>query len=598
MRINRLSFYRNYWLFLLLMGIILFCPFFLKSYFLKRLALIVEIYVISVTGITLLTSYAGIVSLGHSAFLAIGAYTSAILTTKFGINPWFAMTVAACFTTICAYFFAVPFLKLRKIYLAMATLGLGEVTYLLALNWTSLTSGVAGIPGIPHLNIGQFEFKEEWKLFYLFGLFVILFTYFVDNIGRTRLGRAYHAIRTNEIAARAMGIDVQKELGRVFCLSSLACSLSGSLLAHLMTFISPESFTIDFSFALLIIVIIGGANIWGTLLTSVVLFGFSEAIRGFQDLSSGLYGLLLILALYFLPGGLATVFSAPEKEMRRMVEGCRDVGKIHSKRKNVTNGHQRAKILELESLTKFYGGTKALSEVSLGVEKNTVVSIIGPNGAGKTTLLNVVNGFLKPKAGKIRFKGQDITFLEPHEIASMGLGRTFQIVNLFMGRPVIENTMVGGHLRGSSGIFLSGLNLRRCREEEGEIMRLAMQSLELVGMEGKAYHRVEDLPFGEQRLVELARALTMEPELLLLDEPSAGLNPAETEKLSKILLELKRMGITVILVEHNMPLVMRISDTIHVLEFGELIASGTPSEIIQNEKVIRAYLGRDQKYAS
>ena len=594
-RVGRPSVLSDYLNFLLLIGLVVLFPILVRSYFLMRLGLVVCLYAINVTGMTLLTRYAGVVSLGHSAFFALGAYISAIFTTRVGLNAWAAMALAAGVTTLCAYFFAVPFLKLRRVYLAMATLGLGEVTYLLAKNLTTITNGVSGIPGIPYLAIGTFEFKQEYKLFYLFGCLLLFFTYLVHNIGQTRIGRAYHAIRTNEMAAKAMGIDVQRELSKIFCLSAFTCSLSGSLLAHFITFVSPESFTIDFSFALLIIVIIGGANVWAALLTAVALFAFSEAVRGFQDLSSGLYGLLLILALFFLPDGLASVVSPKGKPAKRRASFWSEINPYPSAKKVQTGAGD---ILELHGITKSFGGTKALSGVSFGVSCNRIVSVIGPNGAGKTTLLNVVSGFLKPKEGKVLFKGIDITWLEPHEVAALGLGRTFQIVNLFTGMTVIENVMVGGHLKGGSGIFASGLNLRRARVEEAAILRSAMESLEFLGLTEKGYDVVDTLPFGEQRLVEIARALTMRPDLLLLDEPSAGLNPAETERLSQILRALKDMGITIILVEHNMPLVMSLSDMIHVLDFGSLIASGTPSEIVRNEEVVRAYLGSWRGHAT
>lgn len=245
---NIVSRMRRRWQFLVLIVLILCFPIFVKSYFVVRVGIVLSLFAISATGFTLLMRYAGVISIGHSTFFALGAYLSAILTVKAGLNAWLSMAVAAGVTVICAYLFSVPFLKLRRSYLAMATLGLGQVAYLLAKDLTDITGGVSGIPGIPHLRLGRIALSEDWQLFYLFGCFVVLFVFLTENIGRTRLGRAYHAIRTNETAAQAMGINVQWELGRVFCFSALICSLAGSLLAHFITFISPESFTIDFSF--------------------------------------------------------------------------------------------------------------------------------------------------------------------------------------------------------------------------------------------------------------------------------------------------------------------------------------------------------------
>ncbi len=585
--------------------VLIFCfPILIRTYFLTRVGIVLALFAIHITGMTLLTRYAGIVSLGHAAFFALGAYLSAILTVKAGWNPWLSMAVAAGVTVIFAYLFSVPFLRLRRVYLAMATLGLGEVAFLLAKDLTDVTGGVSGIPGIPHLSLGRVVLSEDWQLFYVVGCFVIFFVFLTENIGKTRLGRAYHAIRTNETAAKAMGIDVQRELSRLFCYSALVSSLAGSLLAHFITFISPESFTIDFSFTLLIIVIIGGANIWGTLATAIVLIGFSEVFRGLQDLSMGFYGLLLILSLFAFPEGLSAVLIPRGYALRKMSAG--DFKGIRIDPQNQANrqtsvGTQRqreGKILELSHISKNFGGTQALSNVSVTVDYNQIVGIIGPNGAGKTTLLNIVNGFLTPREGRVIFQSTDVTNKGPHEIARLGLGRTFQLINLFKGMTVIENVMVGCHLKGRSGILMSGLNLPRPRQEERRIRNASMRSLEFLGLADRAGHVVQSLPFGEQKLVELARALAMEPDLLLLDEPAAGLNSAETERFSNILRQIRERGITILLVEHNMPLVMTLSDLVFVLDFGRKIAFGTPEEVSRNEEVIRAYLGQEVSGAS
>ena len=601
---NIFSFMRSRWQFLTLIVLILCFPIVIRTYFLTRVGIVLALFSIQITGMTLLTRYAGVVSLGHAAFFALGAYLSAILTVRAGWNPWLSMAVAAGVAVVFAYLFSVPFLRLRRVYLAMATLGLGEVAFLLAKDLTEITGGVSGIPGIPHLSLGWVVLSEDWQLFYLVGCFVIFFVFLTENVGKTRLGRAYHAIRTNETAAKAMGIDVQWELSRLFCYSALVSALAGSLLAHFITFISPESFTIDFSFTLLIIVIIGGANIWGTLATAIVLIGFSEVFRGLQDLSMGFYGLLLILSLFAFPEGLSAVLIPRGYAFRKMSAGDFERSRIDFQNQANcqtsigTQQRKEGKILELSHISKNFGGTEALSNVSVAVDYNQIVGIIGPNGAGKTTLLNVINGFLTPREGRVIFQSTDVTNKAPHEMARLGLGRTFQLINLFKGMTVIENVMVGCHLEGRSGILMSGLNLPQPRHEERRIRNASMRSLEFLGLVDRAYHVVQNLPFGEQKLVELARALAMKPNLLLLDEPAAGLNSAETERFSNILRRIQERGITILLVEHNMPLVMTLSDLVFVLDFGRQIAFGTPEEVSRNEEVIRAYLGQEVLGAS
>jgi branched-chain amino acid transport system permease protein len=588
------SLLRDRWPFLVLVGVVVLYPLItLQSYFIARLGIVLAIYSIVLTGAILLIRFAGIISMGQAAFFAMGAYLSALLTVRLGVNPWLAMAVSAGGTTFAAYLFCAPFLRLRAIYLAIATLGLGEIVILLIQDWHEVTGGMSGLSNIPHLRIGPILLKNDWQIFYLCGFVLIVFAYLADNVGKTRLGRAYHAIRTNEVAAQASGIDVQRSLQHVFCFSAFVASLAGSLLAHFITFVSPDTF-LNFSFTVLIIVIIGGTNVWGGLATGILLLGLSEVFRGFQDLSNGLYGLLLIVAFFVFPDGLSSIMFKGSAAAKRM-------SVIHRSRTDSSGAgeapncrapeSQRGKILEVSGVSMFYGGTTALSDVSFDVRYGQIVGIIGPNGAGKTTLLNVINGYLTPFAGKVMFRDVDVTRKAPHEMARLGAARTFQLINLFRGMTVIENVMVGAHLTGSAGIFESGLGIGRARREETTIWNVSTNSLQMVGLMDRAYDVVDSLSFGEQRLVELARALASQPDLLFLDEPAAGLNTAEAAKLGSTLRLIREQGITIMLVEHNMALVMSISDMVCVLDFGKLIATGTPDYVCAHEDVIKAYLG-------
>jgi ABC-type branched-subunit amino acid transport system ATPase component len=332
--------------------------------------------------------------------------------------------------------------------------------------------------------------------------------------------------------------------------------------------------------------------------TAVILIGSSEVFRGFQDLSMGFYGLLLVASLFVLPEGLSAVLFPRGYARRETPAKNLEPVKLDHHNPNFQAGiknqpSREGKILELSNISKNFGGTEALAKVSVSVDYHQIVGIIGPNGAGKTTLLNVINGFLSPQEGRVIFRSTDVTNKMPHDMARLGLGRTFQLINLFKGMTVLENVMVGGHLKGKSGILMGGFNLGRPRREEAMIRNAAMQSLEFLGIAERAYEVVQNLSFGEQKLVELARALAMEPDLLLLDEPAAGLNSTETEKLSGILRRIRDQGITIVLVEHNMPLVMNLSDLVFVLDFGHRIALGTPEEVSRNQEVIRAYLGQE-----
>ena len=596
------DFVRDRWPLLALILLVIGFPLLSQSYFITRLGVILSLYAINVTGMTLLTRYAGIVSLGHSAFFAIGAYMSAVLTVHFNVNPWLAMAAGAVATVVIAYLFSVPFLRLRHTYLAMATLAMGMIVAYSIQDWHEVTGGMSGIPGIPYLSIGPIVFDQDWELLYLAGFLLIAFAFIAENIGRTRLGRAYHAIRTNEDAALASGVDVQSQLRNLFCFTALVSSLAGSLLTHFITFISPELFTLDFSFTLLIIVIVGGANIWGSLASGIVLLGFSEVFRGFQDLSKGLYALLLIVSFFAFPDGISAALFPVQRAARKMA--ARHIGpdRPAPRQSPVKNSPDKqdapgetpgGTIMEMKAVSMRFGGTQALSDVSFAVESGHIVGIIGPNGAGKTTLLNVINGYLTPMGGRIVYGDTDVTRKPPFEMARMRAGRTFQLVNLFKGMTVIENVMVGCHLAGTAGILKSGLHFKQARQEERHIWQRAAAQLDALGLMERAFDLVDNLSFGEQRLVELARAMVMAPRLLFLDEPAAGLNTAEAQRLGRLLQSIRDQGITIMLVEHNMSLVMAISDKVAVLDFGKLIAHGTPDHVCSDEGVIKAYLGQE-----
>ncbi len=592
------SFARDRWPFLVLIAVIVLFPLLSRSYFVTRLAVVLSINAIIVVGMTLLIRYAGVFSMGQVAFFAIGAYVSGILTVHLHMNPWLAMGIAGLASVLTAYLFCAPFLRLRAIMLAIATIGLATVIYIVAKNLDDITGGVAGMPDIPYLSIGSYQLSKDWQIFYLCGAFLIFFSYLSDNVGRTRLGRAYHAIRSNETAAQASGIDVQRNMRNIFCFAAFLASIGGSLLAHFITFISPESFQSGVGLTLLIVVIIGGANIWAGLFTTVILMGFSEASRGFQDLSTGLYAVLLMVIFFVFPDGLAAV-------LFKVGSAAKRAGALYIEPQSLTiaadppKPRKEGKIMEVHNVSMYYGGTAALSDVSFSVDYGQICGIIGPNGAGKTTLLNVINGYLAPATGKVAFQGKDVTYVTPHEMARLGAGRTFQLINLFKGMTVIENVMVGCHLKGKAGIFESGLRFGRARREESEIWNTAARSLVSLGLMDRAYDIVDNLSFGEQRRVELARAIAMGPDLLFLDEPAAGLNSAEAQRLGVTLKEIRDRGITIMVVEHNMSLVMSVSDMVCVLDFGKLIACGTPEHVCQDEGVIKAYLGpQEAKSAS
>ena len=563
-----------------------------------RLAVVLAINAMMVVGMTLLIRYAGVFSMGQAAFFAIGAYMSGVLTVHLHMNPWLAMGIAALASVFAAYLFCAPFLRLRAIMLAIATLGLATVIYIVAKNLDDITGGVAGMPDIPYLSIGGYTLGKDWQIFYLCGAFLIFFSFLSDNVGRTRLGRAYHAIRSNETAAHGLRHRRSAQHARHL----LLCGPP-----RLNSRLPPRPFHHVHQPG----IVQGGC---GPHAPHRGDSRGSEHLGGpphYRDTHGFFRGLPRV------PGPeRGTLCTPPHGDILRLsrrplfsalqCEGRGQEGRQHVShspepllRTDAGRPKKEGKIMEVEGVSMYYGGTAALSDVSFSVDYGTICGIIGPNGAGKTTLLNVINGYLAPADGRVAFRGDDVTYRPPHEMAKLGVGRTFQLINLFKGMTVIENVMVGCHLKGKAGIFESGLRLARARREESEIWNTAAKSLAALGLMDRAYDIVDNLSFGEQRLVELARALAMDPDLLFLDEPAAGLNSAEAQRLGATLRDIRDRGITIMLVEHNMSLVMSVSDQVCVLDFGRLIACGTPEHVCQDEGVIKAYLGpQEAKSAS
>ena len=254
-------------------------------------------------------------------------------------------------------------------------------------------------------------------------------------------------------------------------------------------------------------------------------------------------------------------------------------------------------VLEIRNISKRFGGISALTDVSFQIEEGEIFGLIGPNGAGKTTMFNVITNMYAPSEGSVLFGGKPITGMKPHKITNLGICRTFQNIRLFQQMTVLENVMVGGHTRSSAGVIQSVFRLPSQRKEEADLKKKAEKLLELVGLASHSSMMAENISYGQQRRLEIARALASDPKLLLLDEPAAGMNEKETDSLYDLIKEVQKRGITVLIIEHDMPLVMKLCDRITVLNFGKKLAEGTPDQIQNNESVIEAYLGTEEEEA-
>jgi branched-chain amino acid transport system permease protein len=612
--------YPKYASFALFIIIIIAIPITLKSPYYLTIGNFIGIYAIAGIGLSLLTGYTGQVSMGQAVFFGIGAYISALLTVKAGFNPWVALIVGALLAASIAFILGISFLKFFEGHvLAVATLGISIIYYTLLVQLEPITGGYDGIVGIPRLSIGGFVLKKDLHYYYIIWTFVLLILVPSFNIINSRIGRALRSIHPffggNETAAESLGVSPTRYKVQIFMLSAIYASLAGSLYAHWVTFINPEPFGLITNLLLLIIVCIGGMeSLWGAILGTALIIISGEFFREFLPrLIPGaagameviVYGMILILVLLFMPRGLVSGLVKLKIFVEKLLslaysQEIIHYGKSEVHTPNTIKSHRKKQttflgphLLDLRETHKTFGGLVAINRISFNVSSGEILAIIGPNGAGKTTLFNLINGFLPLTGGSIWFKGQNLKRLSAYHIASLRIGRTFQNLRLFTNMSVIENVMMGRHIHSTAGIVESALYLPHTRTEERNIFEVAMSKLTLVGLRKEAFNSPLDLPFGKQKLLGVARALASEPELLLLDEPAGGLSVQEIEELSQLIYQIRDSGITIILVEHRMELVMNIANKIIVLNYGEKIAEGSPAEVQTNEEVIAAYLGKE-----
>ena len=547
--------------------------------------------------------------MGQAGFFAIGGYASSFIATRnleafasspilrlldlagllsrgtdpygkalLSLSPWVACVAALLLAAATAALIGRPVLKLKGHYLAMATLGFGLVVEKIvrgtkAFGGADGLSNVPGLPILPGLAVegGRAARAQNFTIAFIVLALALLA---LVNLFGSRAGRALRALHDGEEAADAMGVDTSRYKLNVFILGAVYAALAGILLTHYNGSIGPGEANVMKSVRYVAIVAVGGmANLTGTLAAGLVLNFLS--LRGvFGSLDDLVFGAILIVVMLFGPAG----------------EGGPPQGWP-----GALPARKRASmsLLEVSSLSRSFGGLRAVDSVSFAAESDHITAIIGPNGAGKTTLFNLIAGSLAPDSGDVRLEGADITGLKPFRVARRGISRTFQAVKLSSRMTALENVMLGRHVRSRAGFASGMLAAPWAGREERSIREEAMKAIELLGIADYRDRETGGLPFGIQRSVELARAIASEPKLLLLDEPASGLNVRETKALAELIARIRGGGMAILVVEHDMSLVMDISDEIVVLNFGKKIAQGEPRQIQANREVIDIYLGED-----
>ena len=554
----------------------------------------IGLYTLVVIGLVLLTGVAGLTSFGQAAFVGLGAYTAAYLTLTHGVSPWLTVWIGLVFTGLAALVLGWITLRMSGHYLPLATIAWGLSLYYLLGNIDALGK-YDGLLGVPALSFFGIELKTGRSFFYLLWLLVVLASIAATNLLDSRAGRALRAVKGGTTMAEAMGVNTYQTKVTAFVLAALLASISGWLFAHFQRTVNPSPFGLKMGIEYLFMAVIGGVgHVWGALMGAAVVKILEDQLQvwlpkllgGSGNYEIIVFGILLVLVLQYARDGIWAFIEARLPRVPRKVDWL-DAPTL-PERPRPSHG---AVVLDVLAVRKEFGGLVAVNDVSFQVRAGEILGLIGPNGAGKSTTFNLVTGVLPATRGAVTLLGERIDSLPSREIAKRGVSRTFQHVKMIAGMTVLENVALGAHLRGSRGVASALLRLDRA--EERQLLKEAQQQLRRIGMEGSMHELAGNLALGPQRLMEIARALCADPTLLLLDEPAAGLRLKEKQGLADVLRQLRGEGLSILLVEHDMDLVMGLVDRIVVMEFGTLLIEGTPEEVQASPAVRAAYLGTE-----
>jgi len=586
---------------------IYFSPWIFTSSYSRGLVVTFGIDALLALGLIVLVGYAGQFSLAQAGFAAIGAYGSAVGTVRFGWPPALAMVVAAAVAALLVYAMGRPILRLRGHFLAMATLAFNEILYLLLTNSTWL-GGSSGFGGVPPFSLFGWSFADQVRQMYLVLCALAAGLWIASRIRSSREGRGLRALRVNETVASAHGVDPARAKTKAFVLSAVFGSVAGSLYAHTLLYVNPAPFGVMQSIEILVIAVVGGVGSpWGALLGAGAIMAIREGSTSFMPVLFGegavgaaeelTVGVVLVLVLILMPGGIVGALRRLAARLRPARATAADPAPAVAADPPtgpVDRADPPAVRLAAHGLTKRFGGVTAVDGVDLVLHDGEILGVIGPNGAGKSTLVNMLSGVQPPTAGRIALDGRDVTGRPAHHVAGLGLARTFQTPVMFEGMTVLETVLVGTYPAGRSGVLSSSVPLPGAVREERRLRADAERALERCGLAHLRDVEAAQLSLGHQKVLEIARGLVGRPTALLLDEPAAGLNRAEKQRLGALLRDLRGEGVAVLIVEHDMELVMGLVDRVHVIEFGRTLRIGTPAEVRTDPEVIRAYLGADE----
>ncbi|HKT96296.1 MAG TPA: ATP-binding cassette domain-containing protein [Paraburkholderia sp.] len=580
-----------------LLAVAIVLPAFSSNYVID-VALTIVTYSILGLGLNIVVGYAGLLDLGYAAFFAIGAYTTALLETLLGFSFWETLPFSLGFAGVSGIFIGYPTLRLRSDYLAIVTLGFGEITRIVATN-LEITGGPNGIYGIASPSLFGYEISSPRAVYELGIAFLMVVLLFAVRLGRSRLGRAWTSIREDEAAAEAVGVATLRVKLLAYVMGALIGGIAGSLFAARFGTIDPTGFTYLQSVTILIVVVLGGrGSIPGVILGAIIVAGVPEMLRFLNLWRIFGFAVALVVLMLLRPQGLW-----PVRVRRAMPQAALPAAQLADRSSLLQAAAARESaappaaaaagetLLEVRDLTCRFGGVMAIGGIGFVVRRGEILALIGPNGAGKTTVFNCLTGVIRASGGRMLWCGSPLGGGAPHRNVHRGIARTFQGIRLFGHMSAFENVLMGMDHRLHTSLFAELAGTPSARAEAAEHEAQGMRWLDMVGLGGRASEYAADLPYGDQRRLEIARALASNPRLLLLDEPAAGMNPTEKHALMELIRRIRALGVTVLLIEHDMTLVMGVSDRIIVMDHGVMIAEGSPAQIQSDARVIDAYLG-------